>query len=195
VLLTVIVTGIIYGTFSEGFDRLWTPFLINNFSFPTLGNLKPVVWFGILAMMANILAMVTVRLTAKKTDTGNHKSTATTLLIVNGLLAVAVIGFGLSGNFMTAAVAYWMVTMFREAAGPIYDAWTNQNLKPEVRATVFSMCSQANAVGQIAGGPILGLIATMVSLRLSLVLAGIFLIPGLFLYANSIKKHKRYNWE
>ena len=190
ILLRIVVTGLIFGMFSEGFDRLWTPFMINNFMFPTFGNLKPVIWFGILAMIANALAIVAVRFAEKKTDTNNHKSTVTTLLIVNGVLALVVVIFGLSGNFIMAAVAYWMVSMFREVRGPIYDAWTNQNLEPKVRATVFSMCSQANAVGQIAGGPLLGFIATAVSLRLSLVLAGLFLVPSLFLYTNSIKNHK-----
>ncbi|MBI2465154.1 MFS transporter [Candidatus Shapirobacteria bacterium] len=190
VLLTIILAGLIFGIFSEGFDRLWTPFMINNFSFPEIWNLKPVIWFGILAMIANALAIVAVRLAEKKTDTNNHKSTVTTLLIVNGILAIVVMIFGLSGNFVMAAVAYWMVSMFREARGPIYDAWTNQNLEPKVRATVFSMCSQANAVGQIVGGPLLGFIATAVSLRFSFVLAGMFLIPSLLLYTNSIKNHK-----
>jgi len=190
VLLTIILAGLIFGMFSEGFDRLWTPFMINSFTFPEIWDMKPVMWFGILAMIANALAIVAVRYAETKTDTNDHKSTVRTLLIVNGGLALVVIVFGLSGNFIMAAVAYWLVSMFREARGPIYDAWTNQNLEPKVRATVFSMCSQANAVGQIAGGPLLGFIATAVSLRLSLVLAGLFLIPSLFLYTNSIKKHK-----
>jgi len=190
VLLTIILTGLIFGMFSEGFDRLWTPFMLNNFSFPEIWSLKPVTWFGILAMIANGLAILAVRVAEKKTDTNNHKSTVTTLLIVNGILAMTVIVFGLSGNFMMAVVAYWMVSIFKEARGPIYDAWTNQNLEPKVRATVFSMCSQANAVGQIAGGPLLGLIATIISIRVSIVMAGMFLIPSLFLYINSIKKHK-----
>jgi len=190
VLLTIIVTGLIFGIFSEGFDRLWIPFMIDTFVFPTIGNLKPIIWFGILAMVANALAILSVRCANNLTDTNDHQSTVKTLLIVNGMLSVTVIFFGLSGNFMMAVIGYWMVSIFREARGPIYDAWTNQNLEPSVRATVFSMCSQANAVGQIAGGPLLGLVATVISLRVSLVLAGIFLIPSLFLYTNSIIKHK-----
>ena len=89
-----------------------------------------------------------------------------------------------------AIVSYWLVSMFREVRNPFYDAWMNQNVESKVRATVFSMCSQANAVGQIAGGPILGLIATAISLRISIVLAGLILVPTLFLYGYSIKKHK-----
>jgi DHA3 family tetracycline resistance protein-like MFS transporter len=164
--------------------------MLNNFAFPTIWNLKPVIWFGILAMVANILAIIAIRFAEKRTDTNNHKSTVTTLLIVNGALALIVIVFGLSRSFVMAVIAYWLISMFREVRNPIYDAWMNQNVESKVRATVFSMCSQANAVGQIGGGPLLGLIATVVSLRLSLVLAGVLLIPSLFLYINSIRKHK-----
>lgn len=190
VLLTVVITGLIFGMFSEGFDRLWIPFMLNNFVFPTIWNLKPVIWFGILAMVANVLAIFAIKFAEKRTDTNNHKSTVTTLLLTNGMLALSVVVFALSGNFTMAIVAYWLASMFREVRNPFYDAWMNQNVESKVRATVFSMCSQANAVGQIAGGPILGLIATVVSLRVSIVLAGLILIPTLFLYAYSIKKHK-----
>lgn len=41
-----------------------------------------------------------------------------------------------------------------------------------------------------SGGSIFGLIATAISLRISIVLAGLVLIPTLFLYGYSIKKHK-----
>ena len=189
-LLTIIITGLIFGMFSEGFDRLWTPFVINNFTFPILWNLKPIIWFGILAMVANILAIVAVQFIEKNTDTNSHKSTVKSLLIINIFLVLSLLIFGLSGNFLVAIIGYWMVTIFREARGPIYDAWTNQNLEPKIRATVFSMCSQANAVGQIVGGPILGIVATYFSIRYSLILAGVFLIPTLFMYSNSFKKHK-----
>ncbi len=190
VLLIIVITGLIFGMFSEGFDRLWTPFMIDNFQFPIIFNLKPVTWFGILAMVANILAIVVIKIAEKKTDTNNHKSTVTTLLIVNGFLVISIVLFGITKSFLFASIGYWLVTMFREARGPIYDAWTNQNLEPKVRATVFSMCSQANSIGQIAGGPVLGLIATAVSLRSSIILSGLVLIPTLFMYLYSIKKHK-----
>lgn len=190
VLLTIVATGLIFGMFSEGFDRLWTPFMINSFSFPALGNLKPVTWFGILAIVSNVVAVISVRFAEKRTDTNEHKSTVISLLSANALLVISAIVFGLSGSFAVAAVFYWLVNGFREVRGPIYDAWTNQNVNSKVRATVFSTCSQANAIGQIIGGPILGWIATAISMRLSLVMAGIVLIPTLFLYHYSANKHK-----
>lgn len=190
VLLFIILTGLIFGMFSEGFDRLWTPYMLQSFTFPTIWNLKPVVWFGIISMIATILATVVTEVLNKKTDTYNHKSTVKALFVVNLLLTLGVVVFGLAGGFVAAVAAYWFASMFREARGPIYDAWTNQNLEPQVRATVFSMCSQANAIGQIVGGPILGVVASAIALRVSIVTAGLILIPTLFLYNYSFRKHK-----
>jgi DHA3 family tetracycline resistance protein-like MFS transporter len=66
---------------------------------------------------------------------------------------------------------------------PLATAWANQSLEPSVRATVFSMQSQADALGQIIGGPILGALATAFTLRAGLVGAGLILLPALFLLA------------
>lgn len=190
VLLFVILTGMIFGMFSEGFDRLWTPYMLNSFVFPTIWDLKPVVWFGIISMVATLLATVVTEILNRKTDTYDHKSTVKALFVVNLLLTLGVVVFGFAGGFVAAIAAYWFASTFREARGPIYDAWTNQNLKPKVRATVFSMCSQANAVGQIVGGPILGIVASIFAIRTSIVAAGLVLIPTLFLYSYSFRKHK-----
>lgn len=189
ILLTIIATGLIFGLFSEGFDRLWTPFMINNFTFPQIGNLKAVTWFGILAMISNALAIATVHFIERNIDTNKHKSTANALLVVNSLLTIGVVGFALSGHFIIAVLFYFLVNMFKEARNPLYDAWTNQNVSSNVRATIFSICSQANSIGQIVGGPILGLIATIVSLRVSIFLGGIILVPSLYLYFLSGRKH------
>jgi len=190
VLLFVILTGMIFGMFSEGFDRLWTPYMLNSFVFPTIWNLKPVVWFGIISMVATLLATIVTEVLSRKTDTYDHKSTVKALFVVNLLLTLGVVAFGFAGGFVAAIAAYWFASMFREARGPIYDAWTNQNLEPKVRATVFSMCSQANAMGQIVGGPILGIVASIFAIRTSIVVAGLVLIPTLFLYNYSLRKHK-----
>lgn len=188
ILMIIVVTGLIFGLFSEGFDRLWTPFMINNFEFPTIGSLKPVTWFGILALMANFLAIITIRLAERKTDTADNQSAAMALLTVNGLLMVSVIGFAISGNFLAAVGFYLLASMFKEARNPFYDAWANHNANSKVKATVLSMCEQSNSLGQIVGGPILGLIGTIISLRVSLLASALFLLPSLWLYYRAGKK-------
>ncbi len=191
VFLIIVSTGLIFGMFSEGFDRLWTAFMVDNFTFPTAFHLKSVTWFGILAMVANVFSMLAIRFTEKRTDSNNHQSTVKALLTVHSVLALSLLFFAAANNFLLAAIGYWLVVMFRETRNPIYDALINQNTQSQVRATVFSLCSQANAIGQIAGGPILGVIAAAVSLRASMVLSGLILIPTVFLYLQLIKKHTR----
>jgi len=57
-----------------------------------------------------------------------------------------------------------------------------------VRATVISMSSQVDAIGQIAGGPAVGLIGSLVSVRAALLTSGVILTPVLALYRFAIRK-------
>ena len=47
-LINILTIGLILGLYSEGFDRLWTPHLLNDITLPTIGDLQPVVWFGVI---------------------------------------------------------------------------------------------------------------------------------------------------
>jgi len=190
ILLVIIVTSVIFGAFSEGFDRLWTPYMIENFAFPSVGNLKPVVWFGIISMVAAFLSIIASELFKRTTDLSGHRSTARSLLFTNSLLIFGVIGFGFSNGFVAAVLLYWLAVAFKEVREPIHSAWANQNITPDIRATVFSMCSQANAIGQVVGGPILGIIASAIAIRASIIAAGLILLPTLFFYIFSIRNHK-----
>ena len=49
ILLTFLGITLLYGAFSEGFDRLQVAHLVDNFRFPALGSFQPVVWFGIIS--------------------------------------------------------------------------------------------------------------------------------------------------
>jgi DHA3 family tetracycline resistance protein-like MFS transporter len=82
-------------------------------------------------------------------------------------------------------MTYWVAYSMRTANQPLYTAWTNQSLEPKIRATVFSMSSQLDALGQIVGGPLLGLIGTAVSIGAAMIASGLTLIPALILYART----------
>jgi DHA3 family tetracycline resistance protein-like MFS transporter len=56
-----------------------------------------------------------------------------------------------------------------------------------VRATVLSLAGQVDAVGQIAGGPLFGLVATTVSTGAAIVVAGCVLAPALLLYRVTLR--------
>src|SRR5512139_2861255 len=48
VLLSVLGIGFIYGLYSEGWDRLWVKYLVDNFTLPSIFGMNEVAFFGFL---------------------------------------------------------------------------------------------------------------------------------------------------
>ncbi len=186
VLLTILGIGAFYGMFSEGFDRLWQYHLLHHFTFPTLGGLKAVVWFGIIAAVATVINVGVAEVVRRRVDMTSHHAVAEALFVLDGLMVVGVVVFAVAGQFALALAAFWLVTTVRGTRGPLELIWMNQNLDPSVRATVFSLRGQVDAGAQIVGGPLLGTIATALTTRSALIAAGVILAPALLLYARTL---------
>lgn len=102
--------------------------------------------------------------------------------------AVAVVVFALAGSFALAVVGLWLYYLTRSLAQPVSMTWLNENITDSsVRATVISMTGQADAIGQMAGGPGLGALGTAFSLRTALLAGGPLLAPVLALYGRAIR--------
>ncbi len=187
VLITILVIEAIFGAFSEGYDRLWTPHLLQNFVIPKLDGLPPIAWFGIISATSSLLSIAANEFVRRRVDTNSHAVVTRALFAADAIIIVSILTFGLAGNFALAIGAILMLNTSRSTGGPLSMAWMNQSLEPSVRATVFSMRSQFNAFGQIIGGPILGALATLVSLPAAMVVAGVMLAPTLLLYARSAR--------
>jgi hypothetical protein len=74
---------------------------------------------------------------------------------------------------------------------PIYTTWLTQNIDAKVRATVISMRGQVDAFGQIVGGPPVGYVGTLFSLRAAMVVVSVLLSPVLILFAYAFRKQKQ----
>ena len=61
-------------------------------------------------------------------------------------------------------------------------------VSPSVRATVFSITSQADAIGQWTGGPAIGAIGNAFGIRAALVLGASLLSPAVALYARTVRR-------
>jgi hypothetical protein len=61
--------------------------------------------------------------------------------------------------------------------GTLYTTWVNQHLDSRVRATVLSMSSRMDAVGQMTGGPLLGIIGSVISIQAVLISSSLSLSP------------------
>ncbi len=185
ILLTFLGIALLFGAFSEGIDRLWLAHLVANFSFPAFGSFQPVVWIGIISAGSTLLCIGAVEIVRRRLDMNRHQLVASVLLVFNGLMSASAIVFALTGNFFLAVAAYWGSNMFRAISWPVLRAWQTQHIDAEVRATVLSISGQTDALGQIAGGPALGAVATFASLRVALVTAGAILLPALLLFVRA----------
>jgi MFS family permease len=201
-LRTVFLVTIIIGAASESFDRLWQVHLLS-FGLPRLesvfGGVKLEEAQSLLVSFAAIDLIVTlaglpVARWAARVDASDPRAVARALLIVTSGAMIGVLGFALSPTLALAIAAFVVARVCREVHGPLSASWLNQRLEPSTRATVLSLNGQADAVGQIAGGPLIGAFGNA-SLRLAIACgAGIFGVC-LPLYARASTNHAKVNRE
>ena len=96
----------------------------------------------------------------------------------------ATIGFVLMGNLWLAFGMLWLRGVAGTLIGPVSAAWMNRNLDSSLRATVISMEGQANAIGQVVGGPPLGGVGSRFSVATAIVASGLVLSPVVALYGS-----------
>lgn len=188
-LITILTIGLFFGLYSEGFDRLWTKHILDSFAFPAIGHFQPVVWIGLMRAVGMLLSIGGIEVAMRRVDTHNHTAVARALLGITAALIASLLTFALAGRFAIVVVAYWIIYVARNVIGPLYTAWVNQRLDSNVRATVLSMSSQVDAIGQVAGGPVVGLVGNAVSVQAAISLSGLLLTPVLPLFARTIKQN------
>lgn len=180
-LVTILAIGLFYGLYSEGFDRLWVKHLLDTFELPAFFGGNQVAFFSTLRAVSTVLTIIAIRYTEKRLDTSQPRAIGRTMFLITGLISASLIGFALSPLLGLTLGLYLLIDLLRDVAMPLYTAWINQKLEPGTRATVLSMSGQVDAVGQIAGGPAVGLIARTFSVIAALVTSGLLLSPALFL--------------
>jgi MFS transporter, DHA3 family, tetracycline resistance protein len=188
ILITILLIALFYGLYSEGFDRLWTAHFLTNFTFPTLGQLKPVVWFGIISVVGTLLTLGATEVVRLWVNIAQQRILIRALFVINFLAIVCLLVFALVGNFFLAVAAVLLFKVFRTVNDPVYTTWLTQNIEAKVRATVISMRGQVDAFGQIVGGPPVGYIGTTFSIQTALLASCALLSPVLFLYAYAARK-------
>lgn len=184
-LKTILWIGLIYGLYSEGFDRLWTKHILDSFSLPF--SLTPVVFIGIVRIAGMLLSVGATELANRRINTERATSLARGVWGFTALLVAGLFVFALARTLPTAILAYWLISISRNVIGPLYTAWVNQRIESRVRATVLSMSSQVDAIGQILGGPVVGLVGSLISVRAALLSSALILSPALGLFARAIR--------
>jgi DHA3 family tetracycline resistance protein-like MFS transporter len=192
-LLILLVVSLFAGAASEGFDKLWEAHLLLTLGIPGLGQLSPVIWFGLINGGAALASLIVAALLRHKMAalSGDSGGVARMLLALSALLALSVIAFALAGSFALACGALLLKVVLDSLADPLYRTWLIQQTNPHTRATVLSIASQAGALGETAGGPVIGLVGTLFSLRAALLFAGVLLLPVAALYTRTLRQAKQ----
>jgi DHA3 family tetracycline resistance protein-like MFS transporter len=141
------------------------------------------VWFAAFALVSTVLSLVTSLVVNKVSpDRVNALHPNGLLALLTVLQILGIVGLALLGNLWGALAAMWVRDAALAVALPIQTAWLNRNADSQSRATVLSMNSQANAIGQVVGGPPLGALANRTSLGTALVASALILSPTSLLY-------------
>jgi predicted MFS family arabinose efflux permease len=184
-LLSVLVITVLYGMSSEAVSRLAPLHILNGIGLP--GRFAEATWFGILHAGACLGAAVVTWLISQMTALRNLRLVVQILLTLTIVMLLATLLFALAEVFWLALIALWMTRWVRIAMRPLVMAWANRGLAPSTRATVLSMLSQAEALGEVCGGPLLGLVGTLHTVRTALVGAALVLLPALPLYGRALR--------
>jgi DHA3 family tetracycline resistance protein-like MFS transporter len=188
VLLLIVGITFFAGAASEGLDRLWEAHLIKDVGLPELWGLDPVVWFGVFNIVGLVAGIVITSFLVPRFEHADNAKLARSLLFLTVVLSLSVVVFGLATSFVVASVAYLVARLVRRLKDPLYVTWLNKNVEDSsVRATVNSIASQSDAIGEVAGGPAIGVVGTLASLRAALVSTGLLLTPAIALYARALR--------
>lgn len=191
ILMILFAVTLFYGLSSEGYDRLSNAHFLQDTTLPKLGNLSSVTWFGIFGILGMILSFIVMHFMAKNLKNEDNRKNGKLLLCINILYISSMLIFALTRNFSLMLIAYLATNTFRIINEPIFSAWLNGHIDNNSRATVLSINGQMNSLGQILGGPIIGIIATNISVSIGIVCTSLLVAPVLVLYIISMIMDKK----
>lgn len=189
VLRSYLLIGLLIGLYSEGWDRLRDFHLLENFTFPDLFGLPlgSVEWFAILNAAVLGLGVFANGIAERRFVQVDSRRLTGALQGLYGFMVSSMVVFALNGNFLAAVLALLLFDTFRSVTFPLTEAWLNRHIPSRVRATVLSMTSQLDALGQAVGGPLVGLVGNLFSVRTAILSAAGVLFPTVLLYGRAKK--------
>jgi DHA3 family tetracycline resistance protein-like MFS transporter len=186
-LLMVIGIALVGGMSSEAFDRLKEAHFIRDIGLPAIGSFDAVVWFGAFSAVAMVFGFLAIGPLQRRFERVGTAGIAKLLFGFTAVVAAGQLLFALTGTPAVAIVGLLAALLARGLLYPLWDTWVNQQITDSsVRATVISITGQADAIGQSAGGPVLGAIGNVWGIRAALTTGALLLLPALGLYGRAI---------
>jgi DHA3 family tetracycline resistance protein-like MFS transporter len=177
VLLLMLPVALFLGASSESIDRLWVAH-VGGLGLDLTAR-SAVLTIGVIEGVGLLGGALALRVIRRRVDHADERRLTRMLLALLTLQTVAMFAFGIAGAVVVALPLFLVYDIVRGAQDSVYEAWLVPLVPHEVRATVLSTYGQADAVGQVGGGPLLGLIARQRSTAAAIVAGSAFLLPAL----------------
>ena len=183
VVRVFLLVSVLAGLASEVFDRLWQVRVLDTFAMPAIFGGDEAVAFTVFALVGTLVSLTASLASGRGlprhvVDSQPGRPVA----IAAAAQVAAVVGVALLGNLWLALACVWVRGAAMAFSGPIEAAWLARNLDSATRATVLSMNSQANAIGQVVGGPPLGALATRTSIPVAMLVAAVVQAPSVLAF-------------
>jgi len=187
IIMLLVGVELFLGMSSEAFDRLKEAHFLRDVGLPAIGELDPVVWFGIFWLAGMVLNIAAIGSLIKRVERSGRPAVARFLFGFTFLELGAMLLFAVTGSTWVAIAGLLGVFFARNMQGPLYDTWLSEQITDStVRATVFSITGQSNAVGQAGGGAALGVVGNVWGIRAALAGGALAIAPALGFYGRAI---------
>ncbi len=194
ILILLLTIGLFYGFYSEGFDRLWTAHFVEDFNSSITALINPIVFIGIIRAVSIILSLIVLSLLSKKINFKKANLVIKVLVFGAVIIVLSLVGFSLINNLYVVLLLFWVIGIMQSITSPLLDAWLNSLIvNPNVRATIFSIRGQVDSIGQVGGGPIVGIFGNLFSIRIALLVSAIMLSPVIYIYCIVMKNKNKFN--
>ncbi|QFG00941.1 MFS transporter [Psychrobacillus glaciei] len=191
IMRMLFLIALFVGFYSEGFDRLWMSHLLNVSNIGNLTDEKLVLIMGGIQFMVVLISFVALHLMNRSSIHQNLKHIYMALFIGSIFIITSLIGFAFSTYVVGLLVFYIIIQVTRKVMYPLEDVWLNKIIpESSLRATLFSVKGQVDAIGQIGGGPVIGLVASNFTIKTAIIVSAILLSPVLYLYKIIMKSSK-----
>jgi len=186
IIMLLVGVELFLGMSSEAFDRLKEAHFLRDVGLPAVGQLDPVIWFGLFWLAGMLLNIAAIGSLIKRVEHGGRQA-ARYLVGFTFLELGAMLLFALTGSTWVAIAGLLGVFFARNMQSPLWDTWLSEQITDSsVRATVFSITGQSNAIGQAGGGAALGVVGNVWGIRAALAGGALAIAPTLGFYGRAI---------
>lgn len=186
VLTLLMVMSLLFGASGEVVERLKDFHMLKGVGLPA--SIAPAYLFAALALITYVLGfgLTTVLIRTLHADEFGRAVKVLQGVIVFSIVLMVL--FAYAPTFWLAATALVLYSVANSLYGPLYNVWLNQGLDSRSRATVNSIASQADALGQMTVGPVFGALGNTLGVPTALSLAALIRLPMLPLVGSARKR-------